>query len=455
MGAQTSAFERVNMFRNTDLLTTNDPPGKYPNSWYTAITPKLDPFPTMQGDQGRFDVCIIGAGYTGLSAALHLRKEGFKVCVVEAHRAGWGASGRNGGQVGSGQRRDQYFLEQEYGEALAKDYWYFAEDAKALVKELINKYQFACDPVTGIIEADHKERFVKHTNAYVDLLRSKYGYEDISFLDRQNIRERIKSEAYFGGSYDKGAFHINPLGFAVGLAKVCMTEGVTIFENSRVKKVGEGDPMKVETKEGLLSADRLVFACNGYLNGLQKDIARRVVPINNFIIATEPLDEATAKTVMNTKAAVADSKFVINYFRLAKSEEESGRRLIFGGGENYGIHFPSDITKFVSKPMLKIFPQLKGTKIDYGWGGTLAITKKRLPHFCYLKENIISCSGYSGHGIAIATFAGKLIAETLSGNAEKFDKMSQMNIRNFPGAPKFKVPMLALAMVWYTLRDRF
>lgn len=438
-----------------DLLTVNDKVGEYPKSWYSAITPMHELRPLLAGDDNQFDICIIGAGYTGLSSALHLAKRGFKVCIIEANRVGWGASGRNGGQVGSGQRQDQDFLETHYGLENAKALWQLAQEAKQLVRNLIEENSIDCDPVDGIIEADHKSSFTKYTHNYVEKLIKDYDYDQITPLSKEEIHHLIKSRAYHSGAIDIGAFHINPLSFSLGLAKACEASGVKIFEKSKVTEIIGGKRPKTKTDNATVNSDFVVLACNGYLGDLEKNVAARVLPINNFIIATKPLGIEKQKTVMETKAAVADSKFVINYFRLSQSKTDNSARMIFGGGENYGYHFPKDIKNFVRKPMLKIFPQLADIEIEYGWGGTLAITMKRMPHFTRTAGNILSCSGYSGHGISIATLAGKLVSEAIAGHAERFDFMQNLNAKPFPGGPRFKDPMMRLAMTWFGLRDRF
>ena len=200
---------------------------------------------------------------------------------------------------------------------------------------------------------------------------------------------------------------------------------------------------------GRVKADFVILACNGYLDNLETRVATRAMPINNFIIATEPLAEEQASELIRQDAAVADSKFVINYYRLS-----ADRRLLFGGGENYSYRFPQDIQNFVRPYMCEVYPQLAGTRIDYGWGGTLAITINRLPYFARLAGNVFTASGYSGQGVALATLAGQILAQAIAGTAERMDVMQRIPSHPFPGGRLLRWPLLVLAMTYYSLRDR-
>lgn len=431
-----------------NLLYSNDKKGVHTPSWYSHVVGETPKRAQLEGSQS-CDVCIVGAGFTGLSAALHLAQLGYTVKVVEAHRVGWGASGRNGGQVGTGQRMDQDYLEKNYGLENAKGYWSIAEDAKNLVRQLIKDHSISCNLENGIIHADHRERYLNESKEYAEKLNRDYDYDKIRFLNNEELGTMVKSPSYFGGTLDEGAFHINPLAYALGLARAGEKAGAEIHEMSEVTHVEQGKMVKVRTSGGDITANFLIYACNGYLGKLNVEIADKVLPINNFVIATEPLSANLRAEVMPTKAAVADSKFVVNYFRMTHDG-----RLLFGGGENYGYRFPADIKAFVRKPMLEIFPQLADTKIHFGWGGTLAITMKRLPLFQRLASNIMTCTGYSGHGVAMASMAGKIAADAINGQASKFDLMSQLQTPRFPGGTLLRYPMLIAAMTWFSLRDK-
>ncbi|MCB9957832.1 MAG: FAD-binding oxidoreductase [Rhodospirillaceae bacterium] len=431
-----------------DLLHVNDRPGAYPPSWYAATAPLLDPLPALAADT-EADVCVIGAGYTGLSTALHLAERGRRVVVLEAHRVGWGASGRNGGQIGSGQRIGQLALERLVGRDAARRLWDLGEAAKTLVHELIDRHAIACDAASGVVHADHRARFVAATRQGVDHLRNAYGYTQIRFLDRDEMRAIVNSADYHGGALDTGAGHLHPLRYALGLARAALAAGVSIHETTEALAVEPGCPAVVATPGGRVRAGTVVLACNGYLRGLDAQVAARVLPINNYIVATAPLGPDGIRTVLRDNVAVADSRFVINYFRPTPDH-----RLLFGGGESYGYAFPRDIKAFVRRPMLKVFPQLADTPLEYGWGGTLAITRSRLPLLCRPAKGVVSASGYSGQGVALATLAGQVVAEAIAGETGRFDAMAAAPTPPFPGGTRLRHGLLTLAMTYYALRDR-
>lgn len=431
-----------------DLLTANDRPGEYPGSYYAAMAEPLPPFAPAQGAL-KADVCVVGGGFTGLSAALHLRRRGYDVVLLEAQRVGFGASGRNGGQAGMGQRVEQDALERMVGRADARALWDMGRDAVALVRDLAGDPLVDCPFHDGIIHADHRRRYVRHSLDYAKKLQDAYGYDLIRGLEEEEMRHLVGSPAYYGGAIDMGGGHVDPLRFALGLARLAQAEGVRIHEASKVTAIAGGDPATVTTDQAQVTAGHVVLACNGYLGGLEPRVAARVMPINNFILATEPMSAEQQESLIRNNHAVADSKFVVNYFRFSDD-----RRLLFGGSESYGYRFPRDIAAKVRRPMLEIFPQLRDTRIDYAWGGTLAITMNRMPHFERLAGNVLSLSGYSGHGLAMATLAGQMASEAIAGQAERFDLMARGPSPRFPGGAALRSPLLVLAMVWFSLRDR-
>lgn len=430
-----------------NLLYSNDKRGQYPGSWYAATATPLDRFAPLKGAI-KADVCIIGGGYTGLSAALHLAQAGRDVVLLEAQRLGFGASGRNGGQLGTGQRAEQDELETLLGEAPAAKLWDLAQDAVALVKDLIVTHNIDCHLKPGVAHTASTQRGVDDLHRYAEHLHQKYGYTEGEVLDHAALQAVCPSPDYKGGVLDMGAAHLHPLRYALGLAKAAQNAGVRMYEGSAVHHVDDGAPAKVATDAGHVMADHVILACNGYLGGLNRKVAARVMPINNFIAATAPLGEGV-KDVLPRDVAVADSRFVVNYFRLSQDG-----RLLFGGGESYGYTFPPDIAALVRKPMTQIFPHLKDVKIDYAWGGTLAITMKRMPYLARLAPNMLSASGYSGHGVGTATHAGKLMALAVMGDGDGFDTMAAVPAQPFPGGAALRSPLLTLAMTWYGMRDR-
>lgn len=430
-----------------DLLFSNDRQGEHAPSWYAATANSAPNHPPLTGEI-RADVCVIGAGFTGLSTALHLAEMGVDVVVLEAHRIGFGASGRNGGQLGSGQRMEQDGLERLMGMDAAQTLWRMGEEAKNLVRDLIQRHDIKCDYRPGVAWTGSSAADVRHLHDYAEHLQTRYGYDQITALDADDMRAVCPSPDYCGGTLDMGAGHLHPLNYALGLGDAGARAGVRFFENTHVTKIDDGAKPVVHSAEGRVICDHVVLAANGYLGGLNAQVAARVMPINNYVVATKPLGDA-AKDVLAKDVAVADSRFVLNYFRLSRDG-----RLLFGGGESYGYRFPADIRAKVRGPMSEIFPHLQDVEIEYAWGGTLAITMKRMPYLARVAPNILSASGYSGHGVGTATHAGQLIAQAIRGQSDGFDLMSQIPTPAFPGGARMRSPLLVLAMTWFALRDR-
>lgn len=425
---------------------------EHPNSYYAASLSDAISYPALDQDL-TCDVCVIGGGYTGLSTALHLAEQGYEVVVLEAARVGWGASGRNGGQLGTTHRKDQADLENLLGKERALAMWDMAKDSVATAKSIIERYNIACDLTPGILHAAWKKGDVPYMREEVAHMADTYGHE-LKFIEQDEMREMVASDRYHAGTLDMEAAHIHPLNYAQGMARAAAENGAKIFELTRVESVNEGNPAKVRTAHGTVSARNIVFACNGYLGNLERRVNGYIMPINNFMIATEPLPNR-GRDLIRDNVAIADTKFVIDYYRLS-----ADGRLLFGGGENYSSKFPNDIAAFVRKPMLRVFPQLADTKIDYAWGGTLAITLKRMPHFGRLAPNIFYGHGYSGQGINVATLGGKLLSEAIRATTEgadmaaRFDLMSSIKAQKFPGGTLLRYPGLVAGMLFYALQDR-
>ena len=432
-----------------NLLFANDRRGEYPLSLYAQTRMPLAPFAALAGE-ARCDVAIVGGGYTGLSAALHLARAGYGVTLLEAHRVGFGASGRNGGQLGSGQRLEVDALEKMAGPETARRLWDLAEEAKALTLDLARESGVAFHP--GIAHAFRNRREFDHAKAHIALLARRYDYDRIEALEQDDFRAILPSKAYIAGELDLGAGHLHPLDLAIGMARLAHDAGVRIHENSAVTRIDHGQRAGaasiLHTAQGRLRADHVILAANGYLDRLEPKVAARVMPINNYIVATEPLGPRAAE-VLTRNIAVHDTKFVVNYWRLSPDQ-----RLIFGGGETITYRFPRDIAAKVRKPLLEVYPSLADVKLTHAWGGTLAITRTRMPCFTRPAPNCLSASGYSGHGLALATLAGKLMAKAVAGQAEGFDVMAKMLPPAFPGGTMLRQPLLVAGMTWFALRDR-
>ena len=420
----------------------------HPDSYYAATAIELQEHSALGGDT-KADVCVIGGGFTGLSAALNLAERGMKVVLLEAERIGFGASGRCGGLIGSGQRQEVLDAEKMFGHARSKLLWDFAELAKQEIRDRVEKHDIECDLQKGQLVGIHKERYLGWAAELADALAERYDYPDTHALDREATRAMVATDDFLEGFFDPNAATIHPLNYTLGLAKAATEAGVTIHEGSRVSRYTRTDPAKISTENGSVTADFVVLACNGYLGKLEPRVASKIMPINNFMIATEPLGEERCSQLISGRYGIHDTRFVVNYFRLSKDH-----RLLFGGGENYRSGFPKDIAAFVRPAMFKLFPQLDDVAIDYSWGGTLSVTVNRMPHVGRLEPNLFFAQGYSGHGISTASFAGKVIAEAVAGDAERFDVFAKLPMRSFPGGTLLRYPGMVLGMLYYAMKDR-
>jgi gamma-glutamylputrescine oxidase len=422
---------------------------EHPKSSYYAAT--ANPFPALPElrDSITADVCVVGGGLTGLSAALNLAERGFKVVLLEANRIAWGASGRNGGQINTGLRKSPQELIARFGKQRGKALFGLAEEARGIIWDRVAKHGIKCDLRPGNMLLASKPGDLPWMEEELTCFEREMDYHKAKLFDRNAIRSEIASDLYFGGIKDTGGGHLHPLNYALGLAEAAKAAGVQMFEHSAATRIGDdAGKVTVSTASGKVEAKYAVLGCNAYLGSLAPGIAGKIMPIANFVIATEPLPEAEARALIPSGACACDTKFVVSYYRVT-----ADNRMLFGGGERYGTHEPADIAGFVKPYMLQVFPQLEGKRIDYGWGGMLAITMLRLPHLGRI-GNVFYAHGYSGMGVAITGIAGKLIAEAMAGSAERFDVFAQIPHQTFPGGTLLRHPLLVLAMLWYVLRDK-
>lgn len=428
------------MFANT---------GQPATSWYAQTATPFPTLPALQQDT-RADVCVVGAGYTGLGAALELAQRGVSVVVLEAAQVGSGGSGRNGGQVHVGQRNDQAWLEKTVGRDDALALWAMSQEARAHLLSLIAQHDIACDFRPGMIHARHRKGGEAQDAAHIEFMRRRYGYDQMALIDTDALAHELGTNVYHGGLVDHGGGHLHPLNLALGMARAAMAAGAVIHEATRATAWRrEGTTITVETPKGRVICDQLILTGDGYLDDLAGGAAKaRVMPINNFILATEPLGDR-ADSIIRSNAAVADSRFVINYFR--KSPDG---RLIFGGGENYRPGFPPDLKAFVRRHMLKVYPDLADVAVTHAWGGTLGITFHRSPFVRELASGVRIAAGYSGQGVMLAPWFGKLLADAALGEGEGVALLSKLPTPPFPGGRLLRWPLTVAGLSWYAMRDR-
>lgn len=420
----------------------------HPDSYYVASANALIEHPSLQGIE-RCDVCIVGAGITGLSAALALARRGYRVIVLEAERVGFGASGRSGGQAIFGWACEQATLERLVGEENAREFWKIALEGLALVKQQIETYQIDCDWCDGMVHLGLKSRHDRELADWFVQLTEHYRYRSLEFWSKEQVREQIDSSLYTSGLYDANSGHLHPLNYTLGLAKAAQQAGVTLHEGSRVVNLSQGRQPFIQTAQGEVRADHVLLAGNAYLDGLEPLLQNRLMPVGTYIIATEPLVPELAASLMKNRLAACDMNFVLDYFRLS-----ADHRLLFGGRVSYSGREPDNLKALMRARMVQVFPQLADVAIDYCWGGYVGITRNRAPHFGRLSNNVLFAQGFSGHGIAATNIAGQLMAEAIATTSERFDLFNTLHHKSFPGGQLLRTPALVLAMAYYRLRDR-
>ena len=396
------------------------------------------------------DICIIGAGLTGVSAALNLVNKGYSIAILEANNVGSGASGRNGGQLGIGMRKDQFFLEKKFGLELAKEFWNLGLESVKDVTDLISKYKIECALKPGIMHVGNNKNDYKYFLNEIDHMDKIYNYTGYEYFDKKNIKNQVNSNLYYSGMLTKDSYHLNPLKLLNGLVSEIIKKGVKVFENTPVEKINDkGKTVEILTMSKKINASKVIVACNGYLDNLLGSVRNNFMPINNYVIATEPLGEKKAKDLIKQNCAVVDSRFMIDYYRFSEDW-----RLIFGGPETLTSNFISDASNFVSKRMYKVFPQIKNCKIDFAWGGTLAISVNRLPNFgTQMNNKLFFGHAYSGHGLALSVLGGKLIAEKIENNSKRFDHFAKINHLKIPGGNILRRPIYSSAIIYYRVMD--
>lgn len=417
-------------------------------SWYEASVAAVPRRPALSGT-ARCDVGVVGGGIAGLSAALHLAARGFRVTLLEAEHIGWGASGRSGAQAIFGVAAPQEKLVSLLGAADARRIWDMSIEALALLRDLIATHGIDCDYVAGQMHVAIKPRQRDELAAWHASLHEEYGYHSVSLLDQPATHRLVASERCIAGLHDANSGHLHPLKYVRGLAAAAERAGVTVLEASRVLHYTrrEGHPVLV-TAQGELHCRQVVFAGNAWLGKAAPALARRIMPVSTYIVATEPLGESTARSLLPDNTAVTDINWVLDYFR-----RSADHRLLFGGRVSYSALDAFGSAEATRRRMVKVFPQLRDTQLEHAWGGYVDITMNRAPDFGRIEPDVYYLQGFSGHGIALTGLAGRLVAEAIAGETERFDVFTRIPHRPFPGGALLRRPALVLAMLYFRLRD--
>lgn len=421
---------------------------EHTTSYYAASANQYEPFPQLT-ESVTCDVCVVGGGYTGLSSALHLSEMGYDVVLLESARIGFGASGRNGGQLVNSYSRDIDVIERRYGPEAAKMLGGMMFEGGEIIRERIKRYQIDCDYRPGglFVAMNHKQlEKLEEQKANWE----RYGNTQLALLDASEIKREVNSDRYVGALLDHSGGHIHPLNLAIGEAHAIRLNGGRVFEQSAVTHIQHSSPAVVSTAKGKVTAKYVIVAGNAYLGDkLEPELAKSSMPCGTQVLTTEPLGEDLARSLIPKNYCVEDCNYLLDYYRLT-----ADNRLLYGGGVVYGARDPADIERLVMPNLLKTFPQLKGVKIDYSWTGNFLLTLSRMPQVGRLDNNIYYSQGCSGHGVTYTHLAGRLIAELLRGDAERFNAFANLPHYPFPGGRTFRIPFTAMGAAYYSLRDR-
>ena len=418
---------------------------EHTNSYYAATVTRATAYSRLRDDL-RVDVCVVGAGFTGVSTALTLAERGYNVCLLEANRVGWGASGRNGGQMIGGISGEAEIL--AANPDLADLVWQMRWRGHDIIRERVERYAIDCDLKHGYVDVAIKPRHLRHLEGEEKrLAENAFPYEH-RLLSGEETREVLGTDAYIGALQIMGNGHLHPLNLCIGEARAAEALGVSIFEQSAAMQIEHGEVVRVSTAEGSVAADALVLAGNAYLT-LDKSLRAKFFPVRSYIVATEPLSEQQLDTINPHDLAVCDPNFVLEYFRLS-----ADKRLLFGGRCNYFGEDPAVIARQLRPRMLKIYPELAGIGIDYAWGGTIAVPVNRVPQIGRLGANVFYASAYSGHGVNVTHLAGEIVADAIAGTMERFDVFAGLPSMRIPGVSRFGNAMVSLGILWYGIKDK-
>jgi gamma-glutamylputrescine oxidase len=425
--------------------------GVIENSFYEASVARPAPTPAL-AERTTADVCVVGGGFAGLSAALELALRGYSVVLLEAQRIGWGASGRNGGQVIVGFGSDgEAAIEQQFSMADARRAWDVSVEGIALLRQRIEQHAIDCDWRDGYLSLSVKPARTRALADWANHVENAYGWP-LQWIGPRQIGDWIASERFDAGVFDSGSGHLHPLKYCLGLAHAAALCGVRIHENSPVYLVDRGPRPVARTAQGEVACDFVVLAGNVYLgeygDAVAPEVAARIMPVGTYMIATEPMAPQRAEALMRGRPAASDTNFVLDYFRLS-----ADHRLLFGAGDSYSGKAPRNLVERIRKSMLRVFPQLADLAIPHAWGGFVDITMNKAPNFGRLGHNLYYLQGFSGHGVALTGMAGRMVAEAIAGQAERFDLFARIRHHAFPGGALMRTPALVLGMLYYRLRD--
>ena len=424
-------------------------PVEHVDSYYAASANPAPNRPPLAGDVAA-DVCVVGGGIAGCATALFLAERGYQVVLLEGNRIAFGASGRSGGQAIVGYACSQDKLVAQVGAADAKKMFDVSVDALGLLRNLVEKHRIDCDLHWGHLHTAIKPRQVADLRAYQDELVNEYGYTSTRWLGKAELGEVLDTDRYIGGLRDDRSGHLHPLNYTLGLAAAAAAAGVRIHEQAMVVGIEHGATVRVRTAAGpSVRAKHVALCCNAFIDGkISKKLRNRIMPVGTYIIATERLGQARIESLLRENVAVSDVNFVLDYFR--RSDDH---RLLFGGRVSYSGRDARNTARATRVRMLNVFPSLADTKVDFAWGGHVDITMSRAPDFGRIAPNVYYLQGFSGHGIALTGIAGQMVAETIAGQAERFDLFTKLRHRDFPGGPALRTPALMLAMLWFRLKD--
>lgn len=422
------------------------------NSWYlkSAVRPRT--WAPLTG-RTEADICVVGGGLAGLSAALELRARGYSVVVLEGREIGWGASGRNGGQALVGLACDISVIEHQLGAPAARQVWDMTVEALDLIHARRVQHAIECDWQAGYLSVAWTPRKARDLHTWCDDIAQRYGFTHMQPIAAADVRQWIDSPCYAGAAFDPISGHLHPLKYTYGLATAASDAGAVLHEQTEAVRIDRGARPVVHTRThggvpGEVHCQHVLLAGNVYLNALVPEIASRVMPVGTYIVASAPVGEARARALIPSNAAVCDTNFVLDYFRFS-----ADHRMLFGGRVSYSTFTPPNLPALMQRRMVEVFPQLRDVPVEHAWGGFVDITMNRAPDFGRLGNNLWYLQGFSGHGLALTGLAGKLAAEAIAGTSERFDLISRLRHHPFPGGRLLRTPALVLAMAWYRLRD--